>query len=111
MLLPSFSLSVTCGDSSPKGGAKRIPSNTCIGAFLPLPSGEVAARSADGEGDANGQCRPYIRFAGCIVNYSLSIVNSQLLLLFTIHFSFLADAIFPVPSSRVSAMSNRYCTP
>ena len=44
-------LSVTCGDSSPKGGAKAYP-HTRIGAFLPLPSGEVAARSADGEGEA-----------------------------------------------------------
>ena len=42
-------LSVTFGDSSPRGGAKAYP-NTRIGAFLPLPSGEVAARSADGEG-------------------------------------------------------------
>ena len=36
-------LSVTCGDSSPKGGAKTYLYRTCIGAFLPLPSGEVAA--------------------------------------------------------------------
>ena len=42
-------LSVTFGDSSPEGGAKACR-NACIGAFLPLPSGEVAARSADGEG-------------------------------------------------------------
>ena len=51
-------LSVTCGDSSPKGGAKAYP-NTRIGAFLPLPSGEVAARSADGEGDAEHPHLPY----------------------------------------------------
>ena len=44
-----YALSVTFGDSSPKGGAKAYP-HTRIGAFLPLPSGEVAARSADGEG-------------------------------------------------------------
>ena len=42
-------LSVTFGDSSPRGGAKAYP-RTHIGAFLPRPSGEVAARSADGEG-------------------------------------------------------------
>ena len=46
-----YALSVTFGDSSPKGGAKAYP-HTCIGAFLPLPTGEVAARSADGEGEA-----------------------------------------------------------
>ena len=44
-------LSVTFGDSSPRGGAKAYL-RTHIGAFLPLPSGEVAARSADGEGEA-----------------------------------------------------------
>ena len=44
-------LSVTFGDSSPKGGAKANP-YTCIRAFLPLPTGEVAARSADEEGEA-----------------------------------------------------------
>ena len=39
-------LSVTCGDSSPKGGAKTYLYRTCIGAFLPLPSGEVAMPQA-----------------------------------------------------------------
>ncbi len=42
-------LSVIFDDSSPKGGAKAYP-HTHIGAFLPHPSGEVAALSADGEG-------------------------------------------------------------
>ena len=44
---PSQSPAVT---APPKGEPRRIPVCTCIGAFLPLPAGEVAARSADGEG-------------------------------------------------------------
>ena len=38
----AIALSVTCGDSSPRGRAKGI---------LPLPLGEVAERSEDGEGE------------------------------------------------------------
>ena len=38
-----YALSVTCGDSSPKGGAKTYIHHTHIEAFLPLPAGEVAA--------------------------------------------------------------------
>ena len=38
-------LSVTFGDISPRGGAKAYP-NTRIGAFLPLPAGEVAMPQA-----------------------------------------------------------------
>ena len=57
-------LSVTCGDSSPKGGAKTCLYCTCIGAFLPLPSGEVTMPSGiDGDGDVGGDAHiapPYI---------------------------------------------------
>ena len=49
-MLPCSSLSVIFDDSSPKGGAKTCYTYIYIGAFLPLPTGEVAARSADGEG-------------------------------------------------------------
>ena len=43
-------LSVTFGDSSPRGGAKAYL-RTHIGTFLPLPSGEVAMPlGIDGEG-------------------------------------------------------------
>ena len=45
---PSQSPSVTAPQ---KGEPRLIPSNTRIGAGLPLPAGEVAARSADGEGE------------------------------------------------------------
>ena len=41
----------------PRGGAKTYL-RTCIGAFLPLPAGEVAARSADGEGKTRDVQRP-----------------------------------------------------
>ena len=47
LVTPSQSPAVT---APPKGEPRHIPVNTCIGAFLPLSLGEVAARSADGEG-------------------------------------------------------------
>ena len=49
---PSQSPAVT---APPKGEPSRVPVCTCIGAFLPLPSGEVAMPSGiDGEGDVSG---------------------------------------------------------
>ena len=36
---------------------RLIQTNVCIGAFLPLPSGEVVARSADGEGEGAAHLR------------------------------------------------------
>ena len=52
LLCAGGTLSVTCGDSSPKGEPRLIPTVIPIGAFLPLPSGEVAMPSGiDGEGD------------------------------------------------------------
>ena len=53
MVIPARegALSVTFGDSSPGGGAKSRSHQRRIGAFSPLPSGEVAAaHAADGEG-------------------------------------------------------------
>ena len=49
-----YALSVTFGDSSPRGGAKAYP-NTRIRAFLPLPAGEVAMPQALAE-RGRGQC-------------------------------------------------------
>ena len=52
--LPCSALSVIFDDSSPKGGAKTYL-RTCIGAFSPLPSGEVAMPlGIDGEGGVGG---------------------------------------------------------
>ena len=49
------------GEGGVGGGVLDAPhytTQTCIGAFLPLPAGEVAARSADGEGKTRDVQRP-----------------------------------------------------
>ena len=46
-----LALSVTFGDSSPKGGALGKTGNFAV-LPRPLPLGEVASRSDDGEGEA-----------------------------------------------------------
>ena len=53
--LPGVTLSVACGDSSPKVGAKNVAVKP-----LPLPLGEVASRRDDGEGRLPSVARPGI---------------------------------------------------
>ncbi len=45
-----LALSVTCGDSSPKGGALGKTKDFAV-LPMPLPLGEVDLRSKDGEGE------------------------------------------------------------
>ena len=53
-MVPLFPLSVTYGDSSPKGGAKAYSIRIRIKAGLPLPAGEVAMPPGiGGEGACN----------------------------------------------------------
>ena len=47
----ALALSVTFGDSSPKGRAKKGEPRRESQEGLPLPLGEVAERSEDGEGE------------------------------------------------------------
>ena len=47
----TLALSVTFGDSSPKGRAKKGEPRRESQEGLPLPLGEVAERSEDGEGE------------------------------------------------------------